>query len=204
MCEQRRKIWVFTCSCTFMLSREVSTRQYLRSTDALGRSAAERTPRPAGPGQVRGSGVDSGARDGTEAHRPRAGVKVDETRSSHLALRSPCAPRGADPDAGDRGPGETRGARREFGGLNTSINTRRTAHSVRTGGSAADAHRCYSFRFRGRQVSRRGGRSPCSSQRRARNPHGRWGRRVARAHLVTARPCPRRKPGHQRLSEVVS
>ncbi len=61
-----------------------------------------------------------------------------------------------------------------------------------------------SFRFRGRQVSRRGGRSPCSSQRRARNPYGQWGRRVARAHLVTARPCPRRKPGHQRLSEVVS
>jgi hypothetical protein len=22
MCEQRRKSWVFTCSCTFMLSRE--------------------------------------------------------------------------------------------------------------------------------------------------------------------------------------
>ena len=77
---------------------------------------------------------------------------------------------------GERDAGKTRGARRELGGLKTSINTRRTAHSVRTGGSAADAHRCYSFRFRGRQVSRRGGRSPCSHQRSARNPHGRWGR----------------------------
>ena len=165
------------------------------------RSAAEGAPPPAG----RGSGViPCAGRDGS-APTPgwREGlVKVDEVL------------------------GGRRGARR------SSEDYRRTAHSVRTGGSAADAHRCsYSFRFRDRQVSRRGGRSRCSRQRRARNtawavgaqgrarssrrvtrmggggegnPHGRWGRRVARAHLVTARPCPRRKPGHQRLSEVVS
>ena len=179
MCEQRRKIWVFTCSCTFMLDAAVPSWIMLDAVGGVpcvppinGRTAGpplrERRRRP---GVVAAS---FRARDGTGAHRPRAGVKVDEVL------------------------GGRRGARR------SSEDYRRTAHSVRTGGSAADAHRCYSFRFRGRQVSRRGGRSPCSRQRRARNPHGRWGRRVARDHLVTARPCPRRKPGHQRLSEVVS
>ena len=178
MCEQRRKSWVFTCSCTFMLSREVSTRQYLRSTDALGRSAAERTPRPAGPGQVRGSGVDSGARDGTEAHRPRAGVKVDETRSSE--------------DGGERD--ETR---RTIGGRHIRYGPAALPQTL-TGVTA------FGFAVVRSPAAAAGPPAPTSAARVTRMGGGGARRRVARAHLVTARPCPRRKPGHQRLSEVVS
>ena len=153
MCEQRRKIWVLTCSCTFMLYRWCrpcvpAPAPPINGRTGHCRSAAEGAPPPAG----HGSGVIPCA--GRDGSAPTPGWR-EGRRDEVLGAR------------------RTAGSATKLGGLSEDGTFGTDRRLCRRRSQVA---RCYSFRFRGRQVSRRGGRSPCSHQRRARNPHGRWGR----------------------------